>query len=76
MRSKVSTLFIAISFLFAVPALAEVIKWIDDTGATHYTDDINKIPLKYRPKEKPKPKMKPVKQKTIRKKSRALRPLR
>ena len=36
--------------LFAVPVLcsAEVYKWVDEKGATGYSDDLSKVPEKYR----------------------------
>ena len=33
------------------PAQAKLYKWKDDSGATHYTDNENNIPFKYRKKE-------------------------
>ena len=46
-------LFVILIF-FPSPTLAQVFKWMDDNGNMHFTDSVNKIPLKYRkaPKKK------------------------
>lgn len=50
----VSFLILSVYFLCASvdPASAKLYKWKDDQGATHYTDNENNIPLKYRSKDK------------------------
>ena len=59
MRAKhhpviVSFLMLSVFFLCVSggPVKAKIYKWKDDQGATHYTDNENNIPLKYRTKEK------------------------
>lgn len=50
-------MFILISGLFSMPGSivhAGVIKWKDDQGKTHFTNDISKIPRKYRDQDKMK----------------------
>ncbi len=50
-------MFILISGLFSMPGnivFAGVIKWKDDQGKTHFTNDISKIPRKYRDQGKMK----------------------
>lgn len=44
--------FILIFLLAAVPALsaAQIYKWTDEKGQTGYSDDLGKVPLKYRDK--------------------------
>lgn len=44
--------FILILVLLAVPALcsAQIYKWVDEKGQTGYSDDLGKVPLKYRDK--------------------------
>jgi len=37
-------LFVALGF----PAYAEMYKWVDEKGTTHFTDDLSKIPEKHR----------------------------
>ncbi len=39
---------IALLLLLNSPALGDIYKWMDDRGVTHYTDDLKKIPEKYR----------------------------
>jgi hypothetical protein len=41
------TLFI---FLISQISFAQVYKWTDEKGVTHFTDDITQVPEKYRPK--------------------------
>lgn len=44
--------FIVILLLFAVPLLssAQIYKWVDEKGQTGYSDDLGKVPYKYRDK--------------------------
>jgi hypothetical protein len=35
--------------LFPVRSNADVFKWVDEEGVVHFTDDIDEVPLKYRP---------------------------
>lgn len=44
----ISILFIF--FLISPPVSAQIYRWSDEKGAVHFTDDITKIPEKYRPK--------------------------
>jgi hypothetical protein len=45
------TLFIILFiFLISQVSFAQVYKWVDEKGVTHFTDDITQIPGKYRPK--------------------------
>jgi len=30
-------------------SMAEIYKWIDEGGVIHFTDDMDEVPLKYRP---------------------------
>jgi len=50
----VAFLMLSVYFLCASlePAQAKLFKWKDDKGATHYTDNENNIPRKYRTKDK------------------------
>jgi hypothetical protein len=42
-------IFVIFLFLFITnPGYAQVFKWIDEKGSVHFTDDITKIPEKYR----------------------------
>lgn len=41
-----------ISTLLVNPADAKIYKWKDENGKTHFTDSLNKIPFKYRPKKR------------------------
>jgi hypothetical protein len=41
---------ILLIFLFYQISLAEVYKWVDEKGVTHFTDDITQVPEKSRPK--------------------------
>lgn len=44
-------LHLIILFIFiSTPGYAQVYKWVDDKGGVHFTDDVTKIPDKYRPK--------------------------
>jgi hypothetical protein len=36
---------------FTQSAFAELFKWVDEAGGVHYTDDLNKIPAPFRPKQ-------------------------
>jgi len=45
------TLFIVLfTFLIFQISFAQVYKWIDEKGVTHFTDDITQVPEKYRSK--------------------------
>ncbi len=41
-------LLLSILIAFALPASAEMYKWVDEKGTVHFTDDISSIPEKYR----------------------------
>ncbi len=43
-------LLIIFSFFISTSGFAQTYKWVDDKGVVHFTDDITKIPDKYRPK--------------------------
>ncbi|MGV7221375.1 MAG: DUF4124 domain-containing protein [Nitrospinales bacterium] len=47
-------LFFALIILLFIPDISDagIYKWKDDSGKTHYTDSPNKIPAKYRNKDK------------------------
>jgi hypothetical protein len=53
-HSLCKAIVILFTFCFLIPniATAKVYKWKDDSGKTHYTDSPNKIPQKYRNKNK------------------------
>lgn len=38
-----------ISFALTSPVYGEMYKWVDEKGTVHFTDDLSKIPEKYRP---------------------------
>jgi len=46
------TLFVIIllALLISRISFAEVYKWVDEKGVTHFTDDMTQVPEKYRPK--------------------------
>ncbi len=35
--------------LFPVCSIAKIYKWVDEEGGIHFTNDIDEVPLKYRP---------------------------
>ncbi|MHB8833793.1 MAG: DUF4124 domain-containing protein, partial [Desulfobacteria bacterium] len=39
-----------LSFSSAVPSLADIYRWEDESGVIHFTDDVSNIPAKYRGK--------------------------
>jgi hypothetical protein len=39
---------ITLVFFLSTPAFGEIYKWLDDRGVTHFTDDLRKVPEKYR----------------------------
>jgi hypothetical protein len=43
-------LILCLSIFIATPVFAQVYKWVDEKGSVHYTDDVTKIPEKYRPR--------------------------
>jgi hypothetical protein len=44
-------ILIIILFIFiSTSGFAQVYKWVDDKGVVHFTDDVTKIPDRYRPK--------------------------
>lgn len=53
MRILIATL--VTTFLAVAPAEAQPYRWVDEHGTVHYTDDINKVPPRFRPKEPPPP---------------------
>jgi hypothetical protein len=45
--------------LFPVCLIAEIYKWVDEEGVIYFTDDLDEVPLKYRPELiSPKPGLK------------------
>jgi clan AA aspartic protease (TIGR02281 family) len=46
---RFATLFIIISIVLMSPCYGEMYKWVDEKGTVHFTDDLSKIPDKYRP---------------------------
>jgi chromosome segregation ATPase len=47
-RTPLSILFIF--FLISQASFAQVYRWVDEKGVTHFTDDMTQVPEKYRPK--------------------------
>jgi len=43
-------LFIILLIFISTPGFAQIYKWVDDKGGVHFTDDVTKIPDKYRTK--------------------------
>lgn len=43
-------LILSLSFFISAPLSAQIYRWVDDRGAVYFTDDITKIPEKYRPR--------------------------
>jgi len=43
-------LLIAVALLISTDGFAQIYKWVDEKGSVHFTDDITRIPEKYRPK--------------------------
>jgi len=43
---------ILLAFLISISGIsfAQVYKWVDEKGVTHFTDDVTQVPGKYRPK--------------------------
>jgi len=39
-----------IFFLISQASFAQVYRWVDEKGVTHFTDDMTQVPEKYRPK--------------------------
>jgi len=48
-RVRVLILSIVILNLFISPAYGEMYKWVDEKGVLHFSDDLSKVPEKYRP---------------------------
>jgi len=48
-------ILLAICFLLVLqaPVLAEIYKWVDENGKTHFTDNMGRIPAEYRDQNKP-----------------------
>jgi hypothetical protein len=46
---KILSLIILL-ILISTPGYTQVYKWVDEKGVVHFTDDMTKIPDKYRPK--------------------------
>ena len=46
---RFATLFIIILIGLVSPCYGEMYKWVDEKGTVHFTDDLSKIPEKYRP---------------------------
>lgn len=43
-------LLIILSVLISTPGFTQTYKWVDEKGGVHFTNDVTKIPEKYRPK--------------------------
>ena len=43
---------LALSLAFAVPSLADIYRWEDESGVIHFTDDLSAIPAKYKGKSR------------------------
>ncbi|WP_298268277.1 DUF4124 domain-containing protein [Geobacter sp.] len=43
-------LFTALLLLLAVPAFADIYKWVDERGTVNFAEDLGKVPRKYRKK--------------------------
>ncbi len=48
-KLKVVILLIAIIVTFPSPGFGEMYKWVDEKGTVHFSDDLSKVPEKYRP---------------------------
>jgi len=48
LRMSKTFFLLAILIALALPASAEMYKWVDEKGTVHFTDDISSIPEKYR----------------------------
>jgi len=48
LRMSKTFFLLAILVVLALPASAEMYKWVDEKGTVHFTDDISSIPGKYR----------------------------
>ena len=48
-KMRVFIPLIVILILFTSPGYGEMYKWVDEKGTLHFTDDLSKIPEKYRP---------------------------
>ena len=51
-RTALHSLFsmaLLLVMLFPVCSIAEIYKWVDEEGVIHFTNDIDEVPLKYRP---------------------------
>ncbi len=48
---KIKSLFPFLGFFifFVLPCYGEMYKWVDEKGTVHFTDDLTKIPERYRP---------------------------
>ncbi|WP_298439179.1 DUF4124 domain-containing protein [Geobacter sp.] len=44
------SLFAALLLLLAVPAFADIYKWVDERGTVNFAEDLGKVPPKYRKK--------------------------
>jgi hypothetical protein len=51
-RTTMKRTLFAISFIFFISqfSFAQVYKWVDENGVTHFTDDTTQVPEKYRSK--------------------------
>ncbi len=50
-----------VAMLYPLGSNAEIYRWVDEEGVVHFADDINAVPLKYRPErvsDRPDPKKK------------------
>jgi len=49
MEAKGLFLFLTVLIFLAVPCYGQMYKWVDEKGTVHFTDDLSKIPERYRP---------------------------
>jgi len=58
-RATFFSVILLAAVLCPVCSNAEIYRWVDEEGVVHFSDDINAVPLKYRPErvsDKPDPK--------------------
>src|SRR5512139_1403720 len=60
-RATFFCVIVLAAMLYPLGSNAEIYRWVDEEGVVHFADDINAVPLKYRPErvsDKPDPKKK------------------
>ena len=48
-RATFFSVILLVAMLCPVCSNAEIYRWVDEEGVVHFSDDINAVPLKYRP---------------------------